>query len=1187
MARPTRHQGGPTAARASISAPRRARIALEPLPVGASIRHDLGPLDAECVEYGGLHWSCEANGKGSFSACCSRGKVHLPESPQPPDDYRGLLDGLDHDSKQFRANARSYNNALAFTSLGGKFEQHKPANNGPPLGDQAVAFAQTWLLDPAQQPATRMSAASGANVNRGILQRLETILRRSNPLRSRVRCCRQIESRLGRRQGGRVQALAAWAPQPKTHDLPTEDEVAILCSASEDEELQARQELIVQVRSDDPAAAPRYRRVPDKHQSALPLRCQLLFPSGEDGFRHPIPLAGFDHAERAERRSRSQIDQDVHDGRPQRKRRQQRHRNVRDLEDETDDEDEGGESEDETTPMSKHDSSPVALADGPRRGRGGSTTVSRSQSYAFYLHVRRGTYSIAHRLRRLFCEFVIDGWASAENDRLSYIANHQEEMRLTSRAAIEDAVARGIPAERLGRSVILASTCAVGPRNVTQRFHDALRLVSRSGKPDLFVTFTCNPHWPEIVHQLGPGEAANDRPDIVARVFEAKLQALMDDVYGTRNRARVFRQVLSHIYVIEYQKRGLPHAHVLITLAADDRPMTADDRIVCAEIPDPDLYLDLHTTVTSSMQHGKCGAANLRQPCMEQPRGAAAARCKCHYPRARQDETTMNEDGCYSTYRRRFRFHVDKAGVRYDDGDVVPYSPYLCAKYDAHINVEICSTIGAIKYMYKYVYKGPDRAAARLEERRDTPGGGGGGDEGRNEIEEYVEGRYICAPETVHRLLGFSIGTLFPAVVRLPVHLEDHDVQCLPAGTRARYVRELLYVDVSAYFKWSTTSQRWVRRKYATRTVGRIYFASVKEGEHYYLRQILHIVQGPRSYDDLKRFEGRTYATFRAACAARGLLEDDGEYVTCLEEALPIQVGHQLRRLFATLLIYCHVAQPLRLFERFFDALADDAAYRLRTDLGIDDPSPALIRSWKRSRSFARPSLPTSRTACSRTTLAGSSSCSPRGGASKTFVENALLDAVRGQGLIALAVASSGVASLLLKGGRTAHATFRIPLNSTDTSSCIRSLRSQTRDTCSVEKESKLANLLRAASLIIWDEAPMAHPATPSRPSIACYATFATRTNGDFRQCLPVVLKGTEDQIGRATIANCPFWPSRFSHWLLAVGDGSANEDGGPQVKIPDDFLLPEHERSRTGLIAFMYDGLERVSTLDLDEQRG
>ncbi|SCV72756.1 BQ2448_4293 [Microbotryum intermedium] len=190
------------------------------------------------------------------------------------------------------------------------------------------------------------------------------------------------------------------------------------------------------------------------------------------------------------------------------------------------------------------------------------------------------------------------------------------------------------------------------------------------------------------------------------------------------------------------------------------------------------------------------------------------------------------------------------------------------------------------------------------------------------------------------------------------------------------------------------------------------------------------------------------------------------------------------------------------------------------------------------------------------------------GGTGKAFVENALLDAVRGQGLIALAVASSGVASLIHKGERTAHATFRIPLNPTDTSSCP------------VDKESELANLLRSASLIIWDEAPMAHR----------YAVEAV--DRMLRDCLPVVLKGTEDQIGRATIANSPSWPSvrifelrKNMRLLLRAQDMTAEENACGA--IPDGLLLPEHERSRAGLIASVYDGLERVSTLDLDEQRG
>ena len=49
-------------------------------------------------------------------------------------------------------------------------------------------------------------------------------------------------------------------------------------------------------------------------------------------------------------------------------------------------------------------------------------------------------------------------------------------------------------------------------------------IVAKLSKPDLFLTFTCNPKWPEIVANLLPGQTASDRPDLVARVFKLKLK---------------------------------------------------------------------------------------------------------------------------------------------------------------------------------------------------------------------------------------------------------------------------------------------------------------------------------------------------------------------------------------------------------------------------------------------------------------------------------------------------------------------------------------------------------------------------------------------------------------------------------------------------------------------------------------
>ena len=55
-------------------------------------------------------------------------------------------------------------------------------------------------------------------------------------------------------------------------------------------------------------------------------------------------------------------------------------------------------------------------------------------------------------------------------------------------------------------------------------------MVRKEGKPDLFLTFTCNPNWPEIKKELKNGEKPCYRPDIVSRVFRCKLDELKNDI---------------------------------------------------------------------------------------------------------------------------------------------------------------------------------------------------------------------------------------------------------------------------------------------------------------------------------------------------------------------------------------------------------------------------------------------------------------------------------------------------------------------------------------------------------------------------------------------------------------------------------------------------------------------------------
>ena len=139
------------------------------------------------------------------------------------------------------------------------------------------------------------------------------------------------------------------------------------------------------------------------------------------------------------------------------------------------------------------------------------------------------------------------------------------------------------------------------------------------------------------------------------------------------------------IYVIEWQKRGPPHAHILGICDEESKPRTPEDydSIISAEIPDKEQFPELYKTVTTLMMHGPCGFSNPKSPCM------VDGKCTKQFPKEFVEKTFASADG-YPHYKRRNdgKF-VDKNGVHLDNRYVVPYNPYLSRKYNAHINVEI------------------------------------------------------------------------------------------------------------------------------------------------------------------------------------------------------------------------------------------------------------------------------------------------------------------------------------------------------------------------------------------------------------------------------------------------------------------------------------------------------------------
>ena len=408
-----------------------------------------------------------------------------------------------------------------------------------------------------------------------------------------------------------------------------------------------------------------------------------------------------------------------------------------------------------------------------------------------------------------------------------------------------------------------------------------------------------------------------------------------------------------------------------------------------------------------------------------------------------------------------------------------------------------------------------------------------------------------------------------------------------------------------------------------------MYTVSIREGERYFLRLLLTCVKGPTSYEDLRRYEGVVLPNFKAACIARGLLADDEEWRNCLRDASEHAFPRQLRELFASIICFAHPSNPAALWQEFFQELTDDFRHDGESDearilyLAATSVQEHLLQfgmSWERvgglppipeqpqqdielnqnplireERDYDRDALQSEAAnmnlfnreqsdaaevvldAVSHGDSAEQSLIylSGMAGTGKTFFYKALAAKLRFEGHIVLTVASSGIASLLLPGGRTAHSRFRIPLNI------------DSQSTCNIAVNSHEADLIRQTSLIIWDEAPMQH----KHAFEALHRTLidicqndkpmggkVVLWGGDFRQILPVVLNGSRRQTVDACLKRSRLWRHtrvlnfiqnmrvnpdeiEFSQQLDDIGEGRT----GPTLTISDD-MMPEN-RNLDGLI--------------------
>lgn len=437
------------------------------------------------------------------------------------------------------------------------------------------------------------------------------------------------------------------------------------------------------------------------------------------------------------------------------------------------------------------------------------------------------------------------------------------------------------------------------------------------------------------------------------------------------------------------------------------------------------------------------------------------------------------------------------------------------------------------------------------------------------------------------------------------------------------------YVEFVKFACWKPKDSEWKKREKKIKVIGRCPFVSPTDHDRFALRILLHHVKGiifkdkiigAKSFEDLKRYNNVLYPTFKAACVARGLLDDDIEFLQCMQEAAQSRSPRQLRSLFVSILAFNSPGNVRVLWDEMYQDMIEDfirnhneessislalqdideqlrkigtnvTNYNLPELISIDNsgecrliqehitfgidarnrPDETHLMTMEQREFFNI--IMESLSYSQNDTRSKLFFLDAPAGYGKTFVENALIYKIRSEGKIVLAVASSGIASLLLPHGTTAHSQFKIPINLLDTS------------TCTVSAQSDLACLLKKADMICWDEAPMHHKlgfeaVQRTLKDLTGKDNFGNKVvlfSGDFRQTLPIIPKGNRATIVSSSLSRCSFWPrvrifkltknmrleapnlserqimerSEYAHWLLEIGNGRIKD-----VIVPESFLL-------------------------------
>ena len=360
--------------------------------------HYMGKMDVVCSHCQALHWKCEKlvkspQARPEFGMCCFQGKIKIPKLDDPPPELHHLLSRQDDVAKKFRDHIRTYNNALAMTSLG--CQQDRAINNGGgpyvfkvqgrlchqagsliPREGNAPVYAQLYIYDPHEALNYRMDNRANTALDRTTMQTLQDMLYRCHPAVQLYKQANELTRNMGLDQQCLIALRFETHTDRRRYNLPTDtsNEIAVILPGDGDQPTSARNIVL-------------HRRggglceINDLHPLYPSLHYVLLFPTGQLGWHPFIPYI-----------------------------QQKNPRNENAEEDQGD----------------------------PRVGR---DRVTQLEYFRYRLHSRQGESNHIFMGGKLFQEYAVDAWATTEQARLDFIKHNQSRIRAETYQGLADTLA--------------------------------------------------------------------------------------------------------------------------------------------------------------------------------------------------------------------------------------------------------------------------------------------------------------------------------------------------------------------------------------------------------------------------------------------------------------------------------------------------------------------------------------------------------------------------------------------------------------------------------------------------------------------------------------------------------------------------------------------------------------------------